>query len=329
MSKTVTDALGPDYHNGNTLEEITGVPESKNIVVAAEAVKESGDTDEIPVDVDAISETGRNKSISAPANIEPSQDTMASSSSTADGEEVDDEWLTKGFFISVTNDSVDSIYQGTYRPFLPVLEARGIRSLEEAKLTALSFHEKYKSESYTPFGEQLRSTIDEEHGQWLEKQLLGEVLKFQLQQEAMRNFFSSRDGPGSRTADAASNKNKVQIYSCTSDVLIVELCIVRAVISDLYQSIGKTGPIPAISSSYTLRLLYDRWTCSSVSSATLNSDGQILWDCSEITCEGTLTMESVRRGKDLRIELHDNSALASTLVASGTCHIQSLLNSGK
>lgn len=172
----------------------------------------------------------------------------------------------------------------------------------------------------------MRTTIDEEHGQWLEKQLLGEVLKFQLQQEAMRNFFTSRDGPGSRTT--VGSANKVQIYSYTSDVLIVELSIVRAVITDLYASIAKTGPTPAISSSYTLRLLYDRWTCSSVSSATLNSDGRILWDCSEITCEGTLTMESVRRGKDLKIELHDNSALASTLVGSGSCNIQLLLNSG-
>jgi hypothetical protein len=179
-------------------------------------------------------------------------------------------------------------------------------------------------------GHQLKTSIEEEHTVWLEKQLLGEVLKFQLQQEALRNFFKVRDNGVDRNHDLSIDRNRVNVVSSTSDVLIVELSIVRCAISNLYASLAVSNtPVPAISPSYTLRLLFDKWTCNTSSTSTETAAGQIVWDCAAVVCEGRLTMEALRRGLELTVELHDDSALAATLVAIGTCRISSLVQSGK
>lgn len=340
LSAAVFDVLGPEYRAGNTVEEMTGFIEGvppNSVLQRAETSldqveKPAVEIDQMPsINAAAVGEAVASDKVVEPAEAaqkDPKTSIVVDSSKVdrvvGDDGEMDDEWLTKGFFISVSNDSVDSIYQSTNRPFLPALEARGIRSIEETKMEALAYHERNKIESFTPFGHQLKNSIDEEHTMWLEKQLLGEVLKFQLQQEALRNFFTSRDANGGRDGDISKDKNKVRICSSISDVLIVELTVVRAVISDLPTSISRISQ--PVSSSYTLRLLYDKWTCSIVSS--VSPGDRIVWDCCEITCVGDLTMEAIRRGKELRVELHDNSALATTLVATGSCLLNSLINSG-
>ena len=182
--------------------------------------------------------------------------------------------------------------------------------------------------SFTPFGQQLRNTLEEEHSSWREKQLLGEVLKFQLQQEAAQNFYKLRDNDA-RGHDLAKHQNTMHIYSSTSDILVVELTLVRAVINDLYTQITRSSMhAPSISSSYTLRLLFDTWSCNVVSSETCGIDGQIVWNCESVSFAGALTMEAVRRGGELKVELHDNGSLGATLVATGSCRITSLLQSG-
>jgi hypothetical protein len=57
-------------------------------------------------------------------------------------DEKDDSWLTKSFFLSLDQHTVDSLRRGTERPLLPILEVHGLSTVEARKLNLFGAEEK-------------------------------------------------------------------------------------------------------------------------------------------------------------------------------------------
>lgn len=59
----------------------------------------------------------------------------------AHNEDVDDNWLSKNFFISMQAEAVDSVKTATTRPLIPALEARGLKPVEHSKIDIFNSNE--------------------------------------------------------------------------------------------------------------------------------------------------------------------------------------------
>ncbi len=164
--------------------------------------------------------------------------------------------------------------------------------------------------------------MDELHETWKERQLLGEVLRGQLRHEAINKAFVPRDAEPSAVVSIRTNKIIKILSGSKNDSLFAQLLIQHAAV------IGMTaaGSAP---SRYTLRMNLAQWLCvmkDSSFSPDIGS-GAVVWSGDKATCSGSLTLESIKSGAAVSIEVHDEAPadLNGSLIASGSCSVLSLL----
>ena len=201
----------------------------------------------------------------------------------------------------------------------------------------------FQNESYTPFAAQLKNSLDELHETWKERQLLGEVLRGQLRHEAINKAFLPRDAEATAVVSIRTDKTIKILSGSKNDSLFAQLLIQHAAI------IGMTTTAPAAAatadvdaaaieaagstaSRYTLRMSLAQWLCvlkdsSNIPTSLGGSAGAVVWNGNSAVCSGALTLESIKAGQALRIEVHDDSPadLNGSLVAAGSCGVLSLL----
>lgn len=129
----------------------------------------------------------------------------------------DDEWLSKSFFMCVTKDRVDAIREATmceYDPSIGLLNSGPLvtaRLLADATSNGLMNTEK----PFTPVVSKVNEKLQSQHALWKSRQLMAEVLRYQLQQEACREAIKKRfhaltGGGKDVPTDAMNDKNEFE-----------------------------------------------------------------------------------------------------------------------
>lgn len=110
----------------------------------------------------------------------------------------DDHWLTASFFINITKERVDGIREATQKIFDPILHSLDSKPLNSLKLIYEAINTKnhetrQPDEPYTPQVAFTHNGLRREHALWKARQLMGEVLRFQLQQEAAKEGYNRQE----------------------------------------------------------------------------------------------------------------------------------------
>ena len=103
----------------------------------------------------------------------------------------DDEWLTKSFFVTVTPDRLDAMREATTPLYDPTVGLLGSGSLTSARLNEEGIRGAVVA-SHTPSVKSVSGELIDRQIEWKERQLMAEVLKYQLQQESLREAVKSR-----------------------------------------------------------------------------------------------------------------------------------------
>lgn len=110
----------------------------------------------------------------------------------------DDHWLTSSFYLNITKEHVDGIREATQKIFDPILHSLDSKPLNSLKLIYEAMNTKIHEnrqpdEPYTPHVSFTHDGLRREHALWKARQITGEVLRFQLQQEAAKEGYNRQE----------------------------------------------------------------------------------------------------------------------------------------
>lgn len=237
----------------------------------------------------------------------------------------DDRWLTSSFFLNITKEHVDGIREATQKVFDPILHSLDSKPLNSLKLIyeAMNIKNHETRQSDEPFISQVTFThngLRREHALWKSRQIMAEILRFQLQQEATKEAYNRQEKHVSilqqKQFFLAPNPTDTQ-----SNMILANLRIL-----DIYgEDINFEG---AIGRHYAyIRFTVGAWTTRTEKQHLRNR--QLEWSNLNIT----LTLPKLRLEDDMiRIELFDEYELRpDILIGSGINKLSNLtgLNMGK
>jgi hypothetical protein len=235
----------------------------------------------------------------------------------------DDEWLTHSFFLHITKERVDSIREATGKEFDPVLDSLDSKPLNSMKLVYdcinLSKNDtRQPDEPYTPRVYFTHDSLRREHSMWKGRQLMAEVLRFQIQQEAMRTFISSKeDTLSGETADFRKRTNMYLApnrFNKTSNELVhLRLVSVKGQ-GELFKEGGRHRVY--------VRVTVGAWTARTASLDVVNKN--LSWDQFDMTV--ILPRERVQID-NIRFDLYDENYLrADEIIGSDVHKLAVLMN---
>jgi hypothetical protein len=110
----------------------------------------------------------------------------------------DDHWLTASFYLNITKEHLDGIREATQKIFDPILHSLDSKPLNSLKLIyeAMNIKNHQTRQVDEPFTPQVAFThngLRREHALWKSRQIMTEVLRFQLQQEAMKEAYQQQE----------------------------------------------------------------------------------------------------------------------------------------
>lgn len=152
----------------------------------------------------------------------------------------DDVWLTKSFFISIDKNRVDAIKEATDVPYDPIMGLVGCKHLHTTRLNldAVNVSTDIKSQYFSPSVLNVSGGLHSSQMMWRARQLMAEILRYQFQQEAVREAIKSRLIGISSAYSARKNQSHVNIIrddyflkGNTND--IVKFSITKAVFTDV------------------------------------------------------------------------------------------------
>jgi len=112
-----------------------------------------------------------------------------------DDELMDDEWLTKSYFLNITKHKVDAVREMTsksYDPMVGLLNASPISSVR-LQIDGTHLEEDNKFEKpFTPTMKNIHERQKADYSLWRNRQLMAEVLRSQLQQQAVKTAVATR-----------------------------------------------------------------------------------------------------------------------------------------
>jgi hypothetical protein len=108
----------------------------------------------------------------------------------------DDDWLTSSFFITVTKDKIDAIHQSNVKPYDPLfgLQSNGPWATEQAIQAAQGLKRQGRDieSPYIVGVQRSDENIKQFHALWKARQLMAEVLNYQVQQDALNEAIKYR-----------------------------------------------------------------------------------------------------------------------------------------
>jgi hypothetical protein len=234
----------------------------------------------------------------------------------------DDHWLTASFYLNITKEHVDGIREATSKIFDPILHSLDSQPLNSLKLIYeamnIKNHETHQhDEPYTPQVAFTHNGLRREHALWKSRQIMSEVLRYQLQQEAMKEaylrqdqhhhelFFSSQN----KQFCLAPNPTNTQNNNILADLRVLDITG-RGIVFE--GAIGK-------------HMTYIRLTIGSWSIRTPTQhlqDQHLHWENMNLI----LTLPKLRLEDDeVRVELFDEYELRSDLLVGSATHSLSQL----
>ncbi len=152
----------------------------------------------------------------------------------------DDVWLTKSFFISIDKNRVDAIKEATDIPYDPVMGLVGCKHLHTTRLNldAVNVSSDIKSQFFSPSVLNVNGNLHSSQMMWRARQLMAEILRYQFQQEAVREAIKSRLIGISSAYAARKNQSHVNIirddhFLRGNTNEIVKFSIIKAVFTDV------------------------------------------------------------------------------------------------
>ena len=112
-----------------------------------------------------------------------------------DDDLLDDEWLTKSYFLHISKQKVDAVREMTsksYDPMVGLLNASPISSVR-LQIDGTHLEEDNKFEKpFTPTMKNIHEKQKADYALWRNRQLMAEVLRYQLQQQAVKTAVANR-----------------------------------------------------------------------------------------------------------------------------------------
>ena len=152
----------------------------------------------------------------------------------------DDVWLTKSFFISIDKNRVDAIKEATNVAYDPIMGLLGCKHLQTARLNldTVNVSSDLKSRYFCSSVSQVSANLHSTQMMWRARQLMAEILRYQFQQEAVREAIKSRLIGVSSAYSARKNQSHVNIirddYFLKGEANdVVKFSITKAVFTDV------------------------------------------------------------------------------------------------